>query len=106
MTSDRNRTTVRRALRAGTVVGAIIFVLGVVLTGDGGIELPIVIMTALTAATFVNAAWLLVAYLLDVIAGDPPDRRRTVWTVVSVVAAMFGPFLLLGAVAGGSGVAR
>ena len=106
MTEDRNRTTVRRALRAGAVVGASIFVLGVLLTAEGGIEVPIVIIAALSAATFANAGWLLVAYLLDVIAGDPPDGRRTAWTVASVVVAMFGPFVLLGAVAGGSGVAR
>lgn len=106
MTEDRNRTTVRRALRAGAVVGAVIFVLGVLLTGRGGVPLPAVIMTALAAAAFVTAAWLLLSYLLDLIAGEPPDRRRTIWTVASVLVAMFGPFLLLGAVVGGSGVAR
>ena len=63
-------------------------------------ELPggAVIASVIAAFGLVAAAWLLLAALLDVLAGHPPDRRRTLWTIGMTLLAMLGPFLVLGAV--------
>jgi hypothetical protein len=96
VTEDRNRTTVRRALRAGGVAAAItgISALGAALGGKvpGGF----VVAAALAAGSLVAAFWLLLAGLLDVFAGEPPNARRVLWMIGIVVLAMLGPFLMLG----------
>ena len=97
MTADRNRTTLRRAFRGAGVAGVVVFVLGLVLTASADIPLRAVVATAIAVALFVAAGWLLLSMLLDTFAGDPPDRRRTLWTIAMTALAMFAPFLLLSA---------
>ena len=103
--ADRNRTTVRRALRGAGVVAVVVLVLGLILTSSADIPLRAVIATAIAAGLFVAAGWLLLSMLLDTFAGDPPDRRRTLWTVAVTTLAMLAPFLLLAAFVEPSGVA-
>ena len=106
MSADRNRTTVRRALRGAGVVAVVMLVLGLILTSSStGIPLRAVIATAIAAGLFVAAGWLLLSMLLDTFAGDPPDRRRTLWTVAVTTLAMLAPFLLLAAFVEPSGAA-
>ena len=97
MTGDRNRTTERRALRAAGIVAGVVLGLGLVVVMSVGIPLRAAIATAVVIGAFVGAAWLLLSMLLDTIAGDPPDRRRTWWTIALTALAMIGPFLLLSA---------
>lgn len=98
MTADRNRVTVRRAFRAGAVAavvaGALMAILVVRDQAPGGA----VIAAVIAAFGLLSAAWLLLAALLDVWAGQPPDLRRTLWTIAATLLAMVGPFLVLGAV--------
>ena len=94
-TDDRNRTTVRRALRGGGVVGVVVFGLALAFTASADIPLRAIVATGIAAGLFITAGWLLLSMLLDNIAGQPPDRRRTIWTVAMTVLAMLAPFLLL-----------
>ena len=95
MTSDRNRTTVRRAIRSGVIVGAGVFLLALLLTASSDIPLRAVVATGIAAGLFIAAGWLLLSLLLDTIAGESPDRRRTLWTIGLTALAMLAPFLLL-----------
>ena len=99
MTADRNRTTVRRALRAGGVVGAAAGVAALVAALAGTVPGGFVIAAALAAGSLVAAFWLLLAGLLDVFAGEAPDRRRVLWMIGIVLLAMLGPFLMVGVLA-------
>ena len=96
MTEDRNRITVRRGLRAGGAVALFIAVVGIALVAAGDVPLRVVLAIAFAAGAFVAAVWLLLAFLLDLVAGFSPDRRRILWTVGTVLVAMLGPFLLVG----------
>ena len=100
MSRERDRTTVRRACKAGGVTALLVVGMLLVLTllgsGPGG---AVVVSAAIAVGSLVAAAWLLLAGLLDVFAGEPPGRRRLVWTVGAVLVAMLGPFLLIGAAA-------
>ena len=100
MSRERDRTTVRRALRAGGVVGAGVVVSLLAVTaagrGPGG---AVIATVAIAVASLVAAVWLLLAGFLDVIAGEPPGVRRLLWTLGAVLVAMLGPFLIVGAAA-------
>ena len=99
MTLDRDRTTVRRALRAGAVAGAIAGASALAAAIAGEVPGGFVIAAVLAAGSLVAAVWLLLAGLLDVFAGEPPSGRRVLWMVGVVLLAMLGPFLLLGVLA-------
>ena len=103
MTADRNRTTVRRALIAGGVVGLAAGLSALAGVVSGNVPGAVVISAVLAASSFVASTWLLFSAVLDVIAGDPPDGRRTAWTVATTLLAMLGPFLLLGTFTQGGG---
>ena len=100
MSRERDRTTVRRACKAGgsaaLLVVAVLLVLTLLGSGPGG---AVILSAAIALGSLIVAAWLLLAGLLDVFAGEPPGRRRLVWTVGAVMVAMRGPFLLIGAAA-------
>ena len=97
VTADRNRVTVRRALRAGAVAGVLAGGLMAVYAARDQATGGAVIASFVAAFGFFSAAWLLLAALLDVVAGQPPNRRRTLWTIAVTLLAMLGPFLVLGA---------
>ena len=99
MTVDRNRTTVRRALKAGGIVGAAAAVAALAGVVAGAVPGSLVIAAALAASSLVASTWLLLAAVLDVMAGELPDGRRTAWTAAATLLAMLGPFLLLGTLA-------
>lgn len=95
---DRNRTTVRRALRAGAALSLITLVLlSPTAFADNSPGIAVILFAALTAGGFATAGWLLLAALLDILAGEPLDRRRGAWTAAAVGWALLAPFLLLGA---------
>ena len=98
MAADRNRTTVRRGVRAGLVagVGAMLLLVPTAFSDNfpGG---AVVLAAGIAAGTFVCAVWLLLAAVLDTVAGERVDTRRAIWTAAATVAALFGPFLLFGA---------
>ena len=97
---DRDRTTVRRALRAGLVAGiAVMLLLVPALLSDNSPGGAVVLAAGIAAGTLITAAWLLLAGILDTIAGVRLSLRRALWTTGATVAALFGPFLLLGTLA-------
>lgn len=93
---DRNRTTVRRAVRAGGVGAAVAAGLMLILALQDKVAGGAVLAAAITGWGVVAAAWLLLAALLDVLAGEPPNLRRVLWTVAATLVAMLAPFVLLG----------
>lgn len=98
VSSDRDRTTVRRARRAGITVAGIVATLGAAVTITTGFPGGAVVATvALALGAFVAASWLLLAALLDILAGDPPGGRRWAWTVGVTLLAMLGPFFVVAA---------
>jgi MFS family permease len=98
LTRDRNRTTVRRAVRAGLIAGAAaMLALVPAALADDGPGGAVILSAGIAAGTFVSAVWLLLAAILDTIAGERMSVRRALWTAVATVGAMFGPFLLFGA---------
>ena len=97
VTADRNRVTVRRAFRVGGVAAVLAGGLMAVFAARGQASGGAVIASFIAAFGLFSAAWLLLAALLDVVAGQPPDRRRTLWTIAATLLAMLGPFLVLGA---------
>lgn len=98
--ADRDRTTVRRALAAGAGVWAVLATVLVVLImragGDGTAGFAAVV-SALVVGSVVASAWLLLAALLDLLAGHTPGRYRVGWTVGVLVFTFFSPLLVLGA---------
>lgn len=94
--SDRDRTTVRRALVAGLLVwilsGA---ALGGGLASAGPRAAAAGLLLGLSAGAVVASAWLLVALGLDVYADHRPSRRRLTWTVGVTVFAVLSPALRL-----------
>ena len=94
---DRDRTTVRRAVRAGLVAGAgVVLLLVPASLSDNPPGGAVLLAAGFAAATLVTAVWLLLAGVLDTIAGERMSLRRAVWTGAATIAALFGPFLLLG----------
>ena len=93
---DRNRTTVRRAVRAGLIGAVVAAGLMLVLAVQSKVSGGAVLAAAITGWGVLTAAWLLLAALLDVLAGEPPNLRRVLWTVGATLVAMLAPFLLLG----------
>jgi len=99
--ADRDRTTVRRALVAGSVVTLALGVplaVAVVATGGTGAAVLAVTLLAVTAGGVVATAWLLLAAGLDLRAGAAVGRRRVVWTV-AVATSTFAAQVLAAAAA-------
>lgn len=97
---DRDRTTVRRALTAGVGlwVGISAVVLPMVIRAGGeGSAGVVVVAIAMVAGSLLASAWLLLAACLDLVAGEPPGRRRTIWTVVLILFTFASPLLVVGA---------
>jgi hypothetical protein len=98
--AGRDRRVVRRGLLAGGVVWA---VLGVALAvsqtaaGGGGRGVLAGILLGLVLGLIVASGWLLLALLVDIIAGQVPTRRRVATSVAVLGAAMLSPLLLLAA---------
>lgn len=99
----RGRATLRRGALAGALVGGLVGLAGLVAvtaTGAGGRDGAVVVLFGLVAGLLVAAGWLLVAVLVDLLAGRRPVRRVLVATAVAVAAAFVSPVLALGALAG------
>jgi hypothetical protein len=98
--TPRDRTTLRRALAAGGIACAAVglpFLLGVALGGGSGRAGVAAVLLGLTVGCIVGAGWLLLAVLLDLMAGEPPSGARLAWTLAAVLAAASCPALLLAA---------
>lgn len=101
--TDRDRETVRRALRAGTAVWlalSAVLVAVTALLGGTGRQGAVVVTLALVVGTLVTAAWLLLAAGLDLATGAFPSRRRALWTIAATLVAAASPVLVLGAQGG------
>ena len=96
MTAERDSTTLRRAVRAGTIVGLVAGVAVGVLAAVSDLGLGAALGAALVVGLFAAAGWLLLAALLDIAAGERIGKRRALWTLGASIAAMMSPFLLLG----------
>jgi Na+/melibiose symporter-like transporter len=97
--SSRDRTTLRRALAAGAiacvVVGLPLFAAAV--PRGGGRAGLVALLLGLTVGGIVASLWLLLAALLDLLAGHTPSDARLLWTLGVVLAAAASPVLLLAA---------
>ncbi|HVM00924.1 MAG TPA: hypothetical protein VM324_16665 [Egibacteraceae bacterium] len=97
---DRDRTTVRRALAAGAAVwlavGTVLVTIVVRAGGDGAAGLAAVFL-ALVSGAVVASGWLLLAAALDLLAGEPPGRRRVLWTVGVLLFTFSSPLLVVAA---------
>jgi hypothetical protein len=94
--SDVDRRVVRRALRAGAAAGAALAVAALAANaafgGDGAAAL-VWALSALVVGLLVAAGWLVLAALLDLVAGVLPGRRRLAWTAGLFAAAFVAPVL-------------
>ncbi len=90
----------RRALTAGTALwvglGAVL-IGAVVRAGGDGAAGAVALTIALVAGSLLASAWLLLAATLDLVAGEPPGRRRTLWTVALIVFTFASPLLVAAA---------
>ncbi|MDQ3343816.1 MAG: hypothetical protein M3425_02910 [Actinomycetota bacterium] len=100
MSRERDRTTVRRALRAGALAGGVVAcaLLLAVLLGPGG-GAPAAVMAGIAVGALVAAGWLLLGAVLDIFAGERVGATRWAWTAVTTVLALLGPFLVVGVLA-------
>lgn len=95
MSVERDRVTVRKALRAGVVVAvAVTAVLGTFAASVGG-GVFASLLAGIGLGAFVMAGWLLLAAVLDILAGESPGTKRTVLTIGVTVVALLSPFLVL-----------
>ena len=94
--SERDRTTVRRGLRAGLVATLAVGLplVGVTLLRQAELA-GVALVSAIVVGILVAAGWLLLAVLLDVWAGEFPGVRRAVITGVFAVLALLGPYVVL-----------
>lgn len=98
--SERDRTTVRRALLAGALTSTVIglpLLVSAVVGGQGGAVALATVLLGLTLGGLVASAWLLLAGILDVMAGERPGLRRMVWTAALVGVTLVSPLLLVAA---------
>ena len=98
--TPRDRTTLRRALVAGAVCAAAVGLplLVAVVIGDGSGRAGLVaVLLGLTIGGLVASGWLLLAVLLDLLAGEPPSGTRLLLTLLVLLASAFAPLLLLAA---------
>ena len=93
---DADRRVVRRAFRAGALLFAGLCVSLVpfgLASGGGGGAVLIWVTSALVAGLLVSSGWLVLALLLDLIAGTAPGRRRMVITAITFGLAFVAPVL-------------
>jgi hypothetical protein len=93
---EADRRVVRRALRAGAVVGAGLALLAVggnALLGGDGRAAAVWITSCLVVGLLVAAGWLVLAALLDMASGSLPGGRRIAWTAGVVAAAFISPVI-------------
>ncbi|HUG86459.1 MAG TPA: hypothetical protein VMM13_17970 [Euzebya sp.] len=91
-----DRRTLGRALRAGvitTLVLAAIAVLANLAFGGDGVALAIWITSAIVVGALVSSGWLVLALILDLVAGEVPSRWRVAWTAVVFALAFVSPVL-------------
>ncbi len=94
--AQRDRRTVRRALRAGAVTALVLSVLtavGNALFGGDGYAAAVWITSAMVIGALVSAGWLVLAMILDLAAGVVPTRRRVLWTAAVFATAFIAPVL-------------
>lgn len=99
----RDRTTIRRALIAGAVVWALVGGgLAALALADGlGARAAVAnVVLGLPFGGVLATFWLWLANLLDVVAGEPPSRRRWLWALASTLGLAFVVPLLLAASVG------
>jgi hypothetical protein len=94
---DRDRRVVRRGFVAGGVVWVLVAGPLAVAAGGDDRAVLVAVLLGLTFGAFAASGWLLVAAILDLWVGEPPARRRVVWTAAATLLALISPFLLLAA---------
>ncbi len=98
--SQRDRRIVRRAFVAGGVVWSVLtvgFVTLAALSGQGPRTWTALGLLALLLGVMSATAWLLLAAMLDLVAGMRPSRRRLTWTAAMLLATIAMPILVLAA---------
>jgi hypothetical protein len=96
--ADRDRRTVRRGLAAGAAVWAAVG--GLLSTtqlaaGRGARGFAAGAALGLVFGLLAASGWLLLALLLDLLAGHRPSARRGLVTLAVVLAAMVSPVLVV-----------
>lgn len=96
----------RRALVAGIVVAAVVAALlaGAVLWDGGGGALGLAaLLSGVTVGALTASGWLLLALLLDLLAGRVPGVRRLWWALGLAALGFIGPVFILGALSAAAG---
>lgn len=94
----RDARIVRRALWAGLATWAALaagLILALRVVGLGGRAGLVVVMLALCLGSAVSSLWLLLAFLLDMFAGERVGRQRQIWTAAVVIFTMASPMFVL-----------
>jgi hypothetical protein len=89
---------VRRAVRAGLLALLVLTVvtqIGSAVQGGDGIAAGIWLTSSIVMALLVTSGWLVLALVLDLIAGEVPGRRRMLWTAAVFGAAFISPVLVV-----------
>ena len=99
MSGARDRTTIRRALKAGGVAAAAVGVPLLAWALAAGADLVVAALLAgLTAGVWLAAGWLMLALGLDLLASEIPGGGRVALTSAAGLLALLMPFLLLASV--------
>lgn len=91
-----DRRILRRAVRAGGVIAAALALVGVtanIAFGGDGLSAGIWVGSAVVVGLLVASGWMILALLLDLIAGEVPGHRRVIWTAVLFALAFVSPVL-------------
>jgi hypothetical protein len=98
--ADRDRRVLRRAAVAGGGAWALLsaaLLLGALATRAGVRGVLLALTFGLTVGALVAAAWLVLAAVLDVVAGHPPGAGRLAWTVGVALFALASPVFVVAA---------
>lgn len=91
-----DRRTLRRAVRAGVATATALALLGLIANaafGGDGLSAGVWVASAVVVGLLMASGWLVLALLLDLIAGHVPGQRRVIWTAVLFAVAFVSPVL-------------
>jgi acyl dehydratase len=83
-------------VRAGVATATALALLGLIANvafGGDGLSAGVWVASAVVVGLLMASGWLVLALLLDLIAGHVPGQRRVIWTAVLFAVAFVSPVL-------------